>query len=462
MSSQPLNNLDKVERIDPIQERVGEGMFTDREAEMASLMVWVEKVAQKYGRSRALVSHRRHGKTAILERLYNRLFWEQTDVMPFYFELGDDIRQIWLRDLAELYLFTFLQQFLAYRTRDATLAFNPNLLFDDLYQIAEHTGETLVQEAINYWRKDDGTSMVIKIARVLHKFPHYFAVQTGISIIVMFDEFQRLNQVVYYDEACTDQCHEYTNSYSAAAESSRAPMLIAGSQVTVLTEQALSGAMLGRVGTKYIERLPLVGAVELVLKFAQRRNLDISLNLAYTISRLVDGHPYYIWCLFNSEHIESDLTTEEGIQETLTFEVENREGYINDFWQRSFLQNIETFDSPYAKEIILYLTQYPDREVYVEQICQDLGLPISTQEATQLLRQLIWCDLARQRSRGFYGGLSDPMLARVLRIEYGWEIEQLMRDEAIQQMRIELVNETIASQKELINRLKSELSHLTH
>lgn len=55
---------EKKDQPDPIQERVGLGMFTDREEELADLMQWVGWVARKFGRSRALVSHRRYGKTA--------------------------------------------------------------------------------------------------------------------------------------------------------------------------------------------------------------------------------------------------------------------------------------------------------------------------------------------------------------------------------------------------------------
>ena len=227
---------------------------------MASLMAWVEQVVEKYGHSRALVSHRRHGKTAILERLYNRLFWERDDVMPFYFELSEGIKRIWMRDLAEIYLYSFLQQYLAYRTRDALLAFKPQISFRCLYEIAEKAGETSVMETIKFWEEENGTSRMLKIAKVMHDIPHRFATETGLSIIVMLDEFQRLDQVLYYDKEMTHQCHDYTDTYSAAAESSRAPMLIAGSQVTILTQKALAGAMTGRVGTKYIKRLPLTGA----------------------------------------------------------------------------------------------------------------------------------------------------------------------------------------------------------
>ncbi|MEM7531005.1 MAG: hypothetical protein AAF639_02410 [Chloroflexota bacterium] len=66
MTSQNFPNPD---RPDPIPERVGLGIFTDRESEMASLMEWAQMVAEKWGRSRALVSHRRYGKTALRGRL---------------------------------------------------------------------------------------------------------------------------------------------------------------------------------------------------------------------------------------------------------------------------------------------------------------------------------------------------------------------------------------------------------
>ncbi|MEM7531599.1 MAG: restriction endonuclease [Chloroflexota bacterium] len=458
MSSQRPNDPD---RPDPIPERVGEGMFTDREEEMAVLMEWAGMVADKYGRSEALVSHRRYGKTAIMERFYNRLFWAREDVMPFYFELGED--EIWIRELVEVYFFSFIQQFLAYRTRDAMLAFEPPIPLEELRSIAEKIDETVILNHLRYWerlqKKDSLTSGDIK--SIFHNLPHTVASRTGVSIIVMFDEFQRLDQVLYRDEACTRKYGKYTGSFATAAESSRAPMLIAGSQVTILTQQALAGAMLGRVGTTYIKRLPIGGCAELVRKFARKRKLNISLDMAYSISRLVDGHPYYIWCLFNSKYRKGDLATEKGVKATLTFEAEDQAGYIRQFWQINFFQAMETFNQPHAKRILLYLTQYSTTEVYIEQIISDLGLPLTKDEGNQLLRELIRYDLARERSSGFYGGLSDPMLAHVLRIEFGWEIAQLMRDDAIRQMEAEVSQEIIQYQKELIGKLKGDLRFWT-
>ena len=201
-------------------------MFTDREREMADLMKWVNRVGKKAGRSRALVSHRRYGKTALMERLYNRLFWERKDIMPFYFELHDGIHKIWDKELAKIYFYAFVRQFLAYRTRDASLAFSQNIPQKQLFDIAERHQETSITQRILWWEEDGNMSDFIKIHEVMHTVIHNVAVETGLSIIVMFDEFQRLNRVVYQDEACTRPYERYTDSFSTAAESSRAPMLI--------------------------------------------------------------------------------------------------------------------------------------------------------------------------------------------------------------------------------------------
>ncbi|MEM7539350.1 MAG: hypothetical protein AAF639_44750, partial [Chloroflexota bacterium] len=425
------------QRPDPISERIGLGMFTDREKEMASLMKWVDLVEQKVGRSRALVSHRRHGKTALMERLYNILFRADRNIMPFYFEIDDGIHKIWIKELAEMYFYAFIRQFLAYRTRDPELAFGKTWSPESLYEIAEQAGETAIMEEIDWWERVDSVSDVIKVREVMHRMAHSMADRTGLSIIVMFDEFQRLNRVVYQDEACTRPFERYTDSFSTAAESSRAPMLIAGSEVTVLTQEALWGSMLERVHARHIGRLPIAGGAALVNKFAKRHRLEIDLDVAYTISRLVDGHPYYIWCLFHSECDDADLTSEEGVKEVLTFEVENRLGHIHKFWHYHFGQHMKTFNLPHVRKMIFYLAQYTEEEVRVEKIQADLDLPISVDETNEILQKLIWCDLVIENGDRFYSGLSDPLLARVLHIQYSWEIEQLTRKEVIKKIQAE-------------------------
>ena len=329
---------------------------------------------------------------------------------------------------------------------------------EQLYQLAVGAGEELVQrslESLPHWQQS-GHFELMNAARAL---PHYYASETGLSVIVIFDEFQRLDQVLYYDEDLTRKCHPYTGGFATAAESAWAPMLIAGSQVTMLSRRALGGAMAGRVGRVMLDRLPLDGGAELARKLAREQGFNLPLELAYTISRLTRGHPYYIWCLFHSRMPGRDPSTEAGIQATLTFEVEDPLGRINEFWRDHFQENMAAINEVNAKRMILYLLRNKGREVPVDEIVDRLELTISKEEANRKLRELVWGDLIEEIGSSLYGGLTDPMLERVLRIEYSWELEQLQRSQVAAQVEAEIAAEALAARDEMIASLRGQLSN---
>ena len=444
------------QRADPIQERIGQGMFTDREQEMAFLMDWTNGVAKKQQKSIAYLSPRRYGKTALFERFYNRIFWERDDVIPFYYELGEAKRYI--MEFIEDYYVSFLRQYLAYRIKNAELAFQKDIEIDDLYELARQAGEKGVMHSLERIPKwiEKGPDRFFDIAR---STPHMFASRTGQSVIVMFDEFQRLDQVLYFDEARERQCHRYTGSFSNIVESSWAPMLIAGSQMTVLTRQALSKGMAGRVGRSYLDRMPLAACVELTLKLAKFKGLEVSLDLAYTIACLAWRHPYYIWCLFNTYRVDSGMSNRKELLERMNFEVEDDHGRINEFWREHFVENIDAMNEPHARQMIFYLMKKPEGKARVDEIVADLGLPISADEANRQLRKLVWGDLIKQVSLGgVYGGVKDPMLERTLRLEYSWELQNMERSDVATKIELEFLEEALAAEKEMNATLRGELS----
>lgn len=431
-------------RPNPIRERVGEDIFTDREEELAFLMEWADMVARKVEKSIALVSPRRYGKTAVLERFYNRLFWERDDVMPFYYELGE--RELWLREFARDYYLSFLQQFLAYRLKDAAVAFDDTLDLEQLYQLAVAAGEERVQRALDSLPARENSRWMHDLFDVAQKMPHAYASATGLSIIVMFDEFQRLDQVLYYDQELTRKCHPYTGSYSSVVESTWAPMLIAGSQVTMLSRRALGGAMAGRVGRVMLDLMPLDGGAELARKLARQQGFDLPLELAYTISRLTRGHPYYIWCLFRSRMPDPDLSSEAGIKAVLTFEVEDPLGRINEFWRDHFQENMDAINEVNAKRMVLFLTRTHDRAWRTQEIVEALGLQLSQAEADERLSALVWGDIITPAaSHGYYSGLKDAVLARVLLALYGPQMEEISMEEALAQVEQEIAADMLAA-----------------
>ena len=59
-------------------------LFTDREDLLERLKFEAIETRLQRTRSIVLLGHRRVGKTEVLKRLYNDLFWEQDEVVPIY------------------------------------------------------------------------------------------------------------------------------------------------------------------------------------------------------------------------------------------------------------------------------------------------------------------------------------------------------------------------------------------
>jgi hypothetical protein len=87
--------------------------------------------------STAMVGQRRLGKTAVLEQVYNRLFWEQDAVVPIYFTF--EAQPTTSTEFAETYFKSFLQQYVAFRLKDDELARmeHKQVALDDLVTLAE-------------------------------------------------------------------------------------------------------------------------------------------------------------------------------------------------------------------------------------------------------------------------------------------------------------------------------------
>ena len=99
-----------------LDEKIGNpDLFTGRKRELDSLLKWVEKIKIKTSKSRAILSRRKTGKSALMQRLYNIVFAQNDQVVPFYFEIWEQDQ--WIADFAKKFFFTFIGQYLAFKTR---------------------------------------------------------------------------------------------------------------------------------------------------------------------------------------------------------------------------------------------------------------------------------------------------------------------------------------------------------
>ena len=75
----------------PLAEEIGNpNLFVGREQEMRRLLRWAEDTKPRNSKSMAILSRRKKGKTALLQRFYNILFMRNDPrLIPFYYRIPE-------------------------------------------------------------------------------------------------------------------------------------------------------------------------------------------------------------------------------------------------------------------------------------------------------------------------------------------------------------------------------------
>lgn len=69
----------------PLPEKIGEPeLLVGREQEFANFDQWVNGIPRRASKSRVILARRKSGKTAFVQRLFNQVWGENGQVIPFY------------------------------------------------------------------------------------------------------------------------------------------------------------------------------------------------------------------------------------------------------------------------------------------------------------------------------------------------------------------------------------------
>ncbi|MDM8522929.1 hypothetical protein QUF80_06105 [Desulfococcaceae bacterium HSG8] len=94
-----------------------------REKEFRLLGQWLDLIPKRLGKSRVLLGRRKSGKTAIVQRIFNRLWSENRNIIPFYFSIRE--KKIWYPEFAIEYYRAFASQYISFLERDERMVRNP-------------------------------------------------------------------------------------------------------------------------------------------------------------------------------------------------------------------------------------------------------------------------------------------------------------------------------------------------
>ena len=131
-----------------LEERIGNpDLFTGRKKELAYFLKWINDIKEKKSQSTAMLARRKMGKTALMERLFNIIFFKNDRVVPFYYEIKEV--EMWVGDFCKDFFLTFIYQYIAFKTRKKEYL-DPmgGFMFETAVDIVKKEGLTYLIELI--------------------------------------------------------------------------------------------------------------------------------------------------------------------------------------------------------------------------------------------------------------------------------------------------------------------------
>lgn len=419
----------------PVEEMIAYEEFTGRVEILRDLDKWVRDIQRMASPSTAIISPRRMGKTVLLDRLVNTVFFKpEYKVAPFYFFMKREV--ITLRKFLLQYATTFYRQYIAYCLQDAALYADNAINMEQLLsypstQRPVAMAQKGVEAFLNRYHKHDWHDAW----NHWHDFiplPERLASHSGTRVAIIIDEFQDMRFYVYdLDDASLNGIEQerienpdlvgrnLPASFYRLAQSKKAPMLVSGSAVTMVFKTVMGGPLGGRFGFTYLKPLGLSDGATLLTRLLKLYADDAPIspeNALYASSR-VSGHPYYLYCLSVSACENKSFESEAAIDRVIEHEV--RRGKIYGFWQTHFDDNRRYIngddDTLLGRKIIYYFTKYNNQPVNVAEIASKLNVPAKAVE--QKIEKLYLADLVYRAANKYYS-FNDNLLMRYIQFVY--------------------------------------------
>ncbi len=414
----------------PLEEKIGNpDLFVGREKEFRNVGKWLANIPKKLSKSRVILARRKSGKTAFVQRIFNQLWSEHGDVIPFYLDIAE--RRIWYPHLAVKYYRAFASQYISFLERDESLVGKP-LSLEKIREYAVAKSITFFIDDVDFLLKENRPGgMHTLMWDAACEAPHRFAAVHDTRFLVMLDEFQNLAQYVYRDEACQNALDDtIPGSFHSLSESKIAPMLVTGSYVGWLLE--ITGKYL-EAGRLSRWRMPpyLIPAegLQATYTYAEFYDEPITNETAIQINQLCLSDPFFISCVMQSNYDDRDLTREDGVINTVNDEISDRNSEMSETWREYLDITLQRVNDLHAKHLLLHLNKYADRYWTHHELKDALSLDISLEAIKERLVILAESDMIERGVSDIdFRGLQDGTLNLILRNRFEKEINRFVPD----------------------------------
>ncbi len=440
----------------PLKEKIGHpDLLVGREKELRFLNPWLANIPRALSKSRVMLARRKSGKTAFIQRIFNRLWSENGPVIPFYIDISET--KVWYPRFAEQYFCTFLSQYISFLERDTTLV-QKSL---DIEQIREYaltkSHRIMLEEVESFLRYKAEKSADMMWHRACHA-PHRLAGVMDIRFLVMIDEFQNLAAYIYPDEQFqTKPIETMPGSFHSLSESKIAPMLVTGSYVGWLIQIIDEYLEAGRL--KHVRMSPYLTpeeGLEAVYRYAEVYGMPITNETATQINALCMSDPFFISCVILSELEGKDLTTADGVVNTVNYEISDRNSEMSRTWREYLDLTLQRVNDRNAKSLLLHLSKHNDRYWTPKELKEALHLEIDANDIQRKLMILVNADIIKWGESDIdFQGLQDGTLNLVLRKRFEKEIDTFEPNYKQE------FSEKLAALKAEKNRLQGQLNQVS-
>ncbi len=407
----------------PLEEKIGEpDLLVGREKEFANFNRWIANIPKRLSKSRVILARRKSGKTSFVQRIFNQLWSENGEVIPFYLDIPES--NIWYPHLALRYYRAFASQYISFLEREPSLVDRP-LSLERIREYGVTKSVSPLVEDVESLIRDEGMRRHDLMWETAYAAPHQYASVLKTRFLVIIDEFQNLAKYVYPDPNYqTGPIETLPGSFHSLSESKIAPMLVTGSYVSWLIDIAGKYLEAGRLSEIYMDPylMPEKG-LEAVYRYAAHFGEPVTNETALLINDICMSDPFFISCVIQSNCPGRDLTTAEGVAETADYEIRDRRSEMSRTWGEYIQLTLSRINDRHAKMILLHLSRNSDRYWTPEDLKKTLPLDISADEIRKRLNLLVEADVIEWGSSDIqFQGLRDGTLNLVLRSRFEQEI----------------------------------------
>lgn len=409
----------------PLDEKIGlPDLLVGRERAFKQFHKWIDNMPKRLSKSWALLGRRKSGKTAFVQRLFNQLWSANGAVIPFYVSIPDS--SIWYVTWAVDYYITFASHYISFMERDPTLV-NGLLTLEQIKAYGQAHGNSVLVSDVDQIVQYRAEKMYDLVWKRAYTAPHRMASFYDQRILVMIDEFQYLSTHVYPDPLFKEKpIQSMPGSFHSVSESKIAPMLATGSYVGWMIEIMQNYLEAGRLTIiDFPPYLTEPEGLQAVYKYAEVYGEPITNETAVQINELCGADPFFISCVIQSNYLERDLTSTEGVIEAVNYELADRDSELSGTWREYIDKTVDRINEQYGKRMLLHLNKYNDRYWTPRQLREILQIDEDEQALHRKLISMVKGDLIEWGSADIqFRGLQDGTLNSILRHRFEMEIAQ--------------------------------------